>query len=114
MNEPDSPRLPGALEGLLAGGNPLAAVSDLVASARRELAEQQVEGLAGGGAVRISMNGERRVTAVAIAPEAFEAGDRALLEELVLAAANDAFERAGALKPAALEAFSGLFGAGPE
>lgn len=109
-NEAIRPPGVAGLEGLLARGDPFAAVSELIASTQRELAGRQVEGVSGGGAVRIAMNGERRITAVAIAPEVFAAGDAALLEDLVLAAANDAFERTGAIKAGALDAFSGIFG----
>lgn len=51
-----------------------------------------VTGAAGGGAVRITLEGLERVTSVTLAPGALE--DLPLLEELVASAMNDALAQA--------------------
>ena len=50
----------------------------------------KVEGSAGGGMVRIEMDGEHNVTSIKIEPQVLEGKDIAMLEDLVLAAFNDA------------------------
>ena len=50
----------------------------------------KVEGNAGGGMVKITMDGEQNVLSVKIEPQVFEEKDIAMLEDLVIAAFNDA------------------------
>lgn len=50
----------------------------------------RVEGSAGGGMVRIEMDGEQNVHAVKIEPELLEEKDIGMLEDLVVAAFSDA------------------------
>lgn len=56
----------------------------------RQMAEMEIEGSAGGGAVKIRMNGKKEVLAVDIAKEAVDPEDPSILEDLVMAAVNDA------------------------
>ncbi|HZN04964.1 MAG TPA: YbaB/EbfC family nucleoid-associated protein [Candidatus Polarisedimenticolia bacterium] len=57
---------------------------------QKEIAELQVEGTAGGGMVTIRMTGNHAVASVSIKPEAVASNDAEMLEDLVLAALNDA------------------------
>jgi DNA-binding YbaB/EbfC family protein len=57
------------------------------------LAQLTAEGDAGAGMVRVRVNGKQEVTACFISEEAFRAGDREMLEDLVRAATNQALER---------------------
>jgi DNA-binding YbaB/EbfC family protein len=50
----------------------------------------EVEGVAGGGTVRVRVNGSKHVLSVRIEPAALEGGDPTLIEDLVLAAIHDA------------------------
>ena len=59
---------------------------------QEELETLTVEGSAGGGVVKVGMSGKQLIESVAIAPEAAE--DVELLQDLVLAAVNDAFNKA--------------------
>lgn len=59
-------------------------------AASQEAAEAVVEGVAGGGVVRIAVNGRFEFQSVHIAPEAVDPNDVSMLEDLVLAALNDA------------------------
>ena len=85
------------------GANALGGLSDLLSAARERLAASEVEAAAGGGAVRVTMDGERRLKAITIDPAAFEDGDADSLQELILAACNEAWEKAGAAKSSALD-----------
>ena len=59
---------------------------------QEELESLTVEGSAGGGAVKVVMTGKQIVESVTIEPEAAEEVD--LLEDMVLAAVNDASTKA--------------------
>ena len=95
---PDGPGAiaPGLSE-LLSGG-----LASLVGSSRQQLAETEVTGSAGGGAVTITMTGEGRMTNITISPELLTDGDAETLQDLVLAAAGDAFEQVQQTKSGAL------------
>jgi DNA-binding YbaB/EbfC family protein len=62
-----------------------------LAKVQQELEELTVQGSAGGGVVRVTMNGKQEVSQVIIEPEAAE--DIDLLQDLVAAAVNDASAR---------------------
>ena len=70
------------------------AVQEQLLAAQAEVAEREVEGQAGGGAVRLRITGGMRVTGASISPTAVETGDVQMLEDLVVAACNDAIGRA--------------------
>ncbi|HDD53422.1 MAG: YbaB/EbfC family nucleoid-associated protein [Aquificota bacterium] len=66
-----------------------------IAEMKEGLAEKEVEGTAGGGMVRVVVNGRQEVLSVVIEPEAME--DREMLEDLITAAVNDAMRKSKAL-----------------
>ena len=55
-----------------------------------ELAKKEVEGTSGGGMVKVRMNGQQEVLSVSIENDVFEDGDKEMLEDLVVAAVNEA------------------------
>lgn len=57
---------------------------------RRELEELVVEASVGGGMVTVKMSGHKQVVGVEIDPEILDPDDPALVEDLVLAAVNEA------------------------
>lgn len=59
-----------------------------------ELGEKTVEGTAGGGMVTVTANGRQEVVSISIDPEVVDPEDVELLEDLVLAAVNNAMENA--------------------
>ncbi len=61
---------------------------------QQELKERVVEGSAGGGMVRVAANGAQEILSVKIDPEAVNAEDTELLEDMVLAAVGQALEKA--------------------
>jgi DNA-binding YbaB/EbfC family protein len=58
---------------------------------QEKLGEIKITGSAGGGMTEIDMNGKMEVLAVRIAQEAME--DREMLQDLVIAAFNNAMEK---------------------
>ncbi len=61
--------------------------------AQKELEEKVFEGQAGGGVVKIEMNGKKEMTAVTIDPEAVDPDDIEMLQDLIIAAYNQAAEQ---------------------
>lgn len=81
-------------------------------AAQAAAAEHEVEGVAGGGAVRIRATGTGQVLAVAIAPEAVDPDDVSMLEDLVLAALHDLSSQLADLQRAAMGPLGDLLGPG--
>ena len=61
-----------------------------------EAAAEVVEGQSGGGVVRIAVNGNLEFQSVHIDPAAVDPGDVEMLQDLILAALNDATSKLGA------------------
>jgi len=57
---------------------------------QEELATKEVEGSSGGGMVTCRMNGQQEVLSLKIDPEVFKENDQEMLEDLVVAAVNEA------------------------
>lgn len=57
---------------------------------QKQMAELSVEGSSGGGMVTIRMNGLKQVLAVKIEPDAVTSGDVDMLQDLIVAAFNEA------------------------
>lgn len=64
-------------------------VQEQLGKLQEELQQLVVEGTAGGGAVRVTLNGLRQVQRVQLNPEVVNSGDIELLEDLIAAAIND-------------------------
>lgn len=58
------------------------------------LKDKHVEGTAGGGAVTVVSNGNSEIVEVRIKPEAIDPSDAEMLQDLVLAATNQALDKA--------------------
>jgi DNA-binding YbaB/EbfC family protein len=68
-----------------------------MAKLEEELAKEEFEVAAGGGAVTVRMNGRQQVVKLTISDDAMKSGDREMLEEMIMAAINQAHERASEL-----------------
>ena len=60
---------------------------------QRQLESLVVEATAGGGMVTVKMNGQKQLVAVAIEGEVFASRDQEMLQDLILAAVNEAARR---------------------
>jgi DNA-binding YbaB/EbfC family protein len=99
----------GGLGGARGGGasNPLAAAQEMLAKAQAELAAASVEGTAGGGAVRVTMTGEQKITGIASTPAVVDPADVEMLQDRILAAIENAAERAAELQSQSFGAITG-------
>jgi len=93
-----------------AGGgqaNALQAAQEMLAKAQAELSATEVEGSAGGGAVRVTMTGEQKIVRIKIQPDVVDPEDVEMLEDLIMAAIGDASQRADALQQQSFGAITG-------
>jgi DNA-binding YbaB/EbfC family protein len=78
--------------------------------AQSAVAEQEVAGVSGGGAVRIVATGGMEFVSVNIDPRVLTDGDASIVEDLVLAALHDVMEKVNEMNANALGGLSGLTG----
>lgn len=81
-----------------------------LAKVQEELASERLEVTAGGGAVTVVIDGQQRVHAVKLTPEAVDPEDMGLLEDLLIAAFNDAVSKSQELAGRRLGALTGGLG----
>ena len=78
-----------------------------LAKAQEELSNITVEASSGGGAVKVTMNGQQKIQSVKISPEVINSDDVELLEDLVLTAVSEAIAKSQEI---AAEHLGGLTG----
>ncbi len=61
--------------------------------AQKELEEKEITASAGGGAVEVTVSGKREITKVKLTEEVVDPDDIEMLEDLIMAAANEAFRQ---------------------
>ena len=76
--------------------------------AQSELEELEVEGSAGGGLVSVTMSAKKVVTSISIKPDAVDTEDLTMLEDLLIAALNDAYDKADEVYAEKMGVFGGL------
>ncbi|MEJ5358772.1 MAG: YbaB/EbfC family nucleoid-associated protein [Desulfobacterales bacterium] len=74
---------------------------------QEELASRTVEASSGGGMVRVVVNGRQEIVSLAIEPEVVDPKDVELLQDLVLAAVNDALGRSREMAAAEMGKLTG-------
>jgi len=85
------------MKGMPNMGNLLKRAQELqekMAKLQEELGEKTVEASSGGGMVSVVANGKQEIVSVKIDPEVVDTNDVEMLEDLVLAAINDALYQA--------------------
>ncbi len=78
--------------------------------AQAAAAEQVVEGVAGGGVVKVTVTGGMDFQSVTIDPQAVDPEDVEMLQDLVLAAIHDAVARVNELQQDSLGGLGGALG----
>jgi DNA-binding YbaB/EbfC family protein len=71
------------------------------------LGNEEVEGTSGGGLVKVKATGKHIIKSVKISPDAVDAEDIETLEDLVLAAVNDAITKANSLASDRMNSITG-------
>ena len=61
--------------------------------ATKELEEKEMTATAGGGVVEVTVSGKKEVTKIKIDPEAVDPEDVEMLEDLIMAAVNEALRK---------------------
>jgi nucleoid-associated protein EbfC len=75
--------------------------------AQEDLANETVTATAGGGAVTIEMNGHHEVMSVTLDPDAVDPADVEMLQDMILAAFNEALAKAQAMAEQKMKAVTG-------
>jgi nucleoid-associated protein EbfC len=70
--------------------NMLAQAKQQYEALQKKMQETVVESSSGGGTVTVKMDGSKRVLSIKIDPEAVKSGDVEMLQDLVVAAINEA------------------------
>jgi len=85
-------------------------MQEQMAQAQEQLASETVEASAGGGLVTVRGTGNGEITEIKIDSKAIDPNDPELLEDLVLAAVNEALRSAQSLAQSRLGAMTGGLG----
>jgi DNA-binding YbaB/EbfC family protein len=78
-----------------------------LAKAQEELGEMTTEVSSGGGAIKVVIDGHQKVRSIAISPEVIDPDDVEMLEDMVLAAVNEAIAKSQELAASRLNSLTG-------
>ena len=76
--------------------------------AQEALKHEEVEASAGGGMVKVKVNGAEEIVDIKIEKDVINPDDKGMLEDLVLAAANEGIKKAKKLREAELAKITGM------
>ena len=79
---------------------------------QKALEEKSYTAAAGGGAVEVTISGKKEVTAVKLAEEVVDPDDIEMLQDLIIAAVNEALRKANADSAAMMSKLTGGLGGG--
>lgn len=82
-------------------------MQEKMAEMQERLAEKTIESSAGGGMVKLTMNGRHEVISLKIDPEVVDPADVEMLEDLVIAAVNEARSRIDEMIKAEMSSLTG-------
>lgn len=77
---------------------------------QEELKKQTIDVSVGGGAVSLTMNGEKQITALKIAKDAIDPEDPEMLEDLITTAINEAGKKADEMVQKSMSQVTGGLG----
>jgi len=95
------------------GGGMLGQIQKLqqdMLKAQEQLADETLEVSAGGGAITIVVTGQQRVKSIQLQPEVVDPNDIEMLQDLLVAAVNEAIERSQAYAAEKLQGLTGGLG----
>ena len=79
-------------------------------NAQEQLADETLEVTAGGGAITIIVTGHQRLKSIKLQPEVVDPNDVEMLQDLLVAAVNEAIERSQAYAAEKLQGLTGGLG----
>lgn len=80
--------------------------------AQKQLEESEVTATAGGGAVEVTISGKKEVTKVKLAEEVVDPDDIEMLEDLIMAATNEALRKIEEATQQSMSKITGGLGGG--
>ena len=83
------------------------AMQEQMAKIQEQAASKTANGTAGGGIVTVTANGAMQVVSVTIDPEIVKSGDVDMLQDLIVAATNEALRKAKELMEGEMKALTG-------
>ncbi len=83
------------------------AMQDQLAKVQEQAATKVAEGSAGGGMVTARANGAMEIVSVTVNPEVMKSGESDLLQDMIVAATNDALRKAKDLMAGEMKAITG-------
>lgn len=78
-----------------------------MAKVQEQASSKTVIGTAGGGSVTVTANGAMQLVGIVIDPEVVKSGDVEMVQDLVLAASNDALRKAREMMADAMKSVTG-------
>jgi hypothetical protein len=90
----------------------IAKIQEQMLQTQEELGEKTVTITAGGGVIEVTMSGHQRVEGIRIDPEVVDPEDVEMLQDLIMAAVNEAIEASQALAAEQMSALTGGLGLG--
>lgn len=85
-------------------------MQEQMTKAQEELEDAEIVGESGGGAVKVTVNGKKVVSCINIDSSVVEPDDVEMLEDLIMAALNNAYEEADKVHDEKLGAFGNAGG----
>ncbi len=79
---------------------------------QKELEEKEFTASAGGGAVEVTITGKKEITKVKLSPEVVDPDDIEMLEDLIVAATNEAIRKIEELSQETMSKITGGLGGG--
>ena len=80
--------------------------------AQKELEEKEVTAAAGGGAVEVTVSGKKEITKVKLSEEVVDPDDIEMLEDLIVAATNEALRQMEEMAQSSMAKITGGLGGG--
>ncbi len=78
----------------------------------KELEEKEITATAGGGAVEVTVSGKKEITKIKLSEEVVDPDDIEMLEDLIMAAVNEAFRQMEEYSSAQMSKITGGLGGG--
>jgi len=91
----------------------MSAAQEMQQKMQEKMRQTVVEATVGGGAVTVKVNGQRSLLSVAIDPELMKSGDVEMLQDLIVAAVNEAGRKAEQAMQSGLTGLLGGMGVPP-
>lgn len=79
---------------------------------QKEMEEKQLTATAGGGAVEVTISGKKEILKVKLSPEVVDPDDIEMLEDLIVAATNEALRQMEEVSQASMSKITGGLGGG--